>query len=598
MAPELLPTITLSLPVVIFSPADSFVSVWDTTLLSPGSSGSSSISLPLESTGSYNFFVDWGDGDVDFITAFNQPEVTHTYASSGVYTVTINGTLRGFRFNNAGDKNKILDISQWGNMNLGNNARQFIGAENLDISATDAPDLTGITTFSVMFFNTSSLGNVNFSSWDVSAVTVMENMFNSAPNFNGDLSGWDVSNVVDMNQMFYSANSFDGDLSNWDVSNVEDMQRLFSATSFSGNISSWDTSSVTNMFEMFRSVPGFDYDISGWDVDQVTICDDFSLATNVTWNTPEKPLFLNCTPEYFPITAFVSIWDTTQTSTGSSGSNSVELPLGSSGNYNFQVDWGDGTSDIITSYNQGAVQHNYSSPGTYTIIIEGQIQGFRFNNDRDRNKIVDISQWGNLNLGNLGSYFYGAENLDISAIDAPNLTGTTDFRNIFNGANSLTNPDFSKWKTGNVTTLLLGFAGATNFNGNISTWNMSNVIDLTLTFSSASSFDQDLNNWDVSSVENMLSTFFFASNFNGNIGNWDVSRVENMRNTFFSASNFNQDLSGWDTGSVLDMERTFSNANSFNQDLSGWDVDQVTSCFDFNISTSSWVLPKPAFSSC
>ena len=42
--------------------------------------------------------------------------------------------------------------------------------------------------------------------------------------FNQDISSWDVSNVTTMNQMFYNAQSFNQDLSAWDVSNVTDME--------------------------------------------------------------------------------------------------------------------------------------------------------------------------------------------------------------------------------------------------------------------------------------------------------------------------------------------------------------------------------------
>ena len=92
--------------------AASFNSTWDTTLTSTGSSNSTQVKLPLESAGTYSFTVNWGDGNTNYINTWNQTEVNHTYASSGKYALTINGTIVGWRFNNAGDKLKITNITQ------------------------------------------------------------------------------------------------------------------------------------------------------------------------------------------------------------------------------------------------------------------------------------------------------------------------------------------------------------------------------------------------------------------------------------------------------------------------------------------------------
>ena len=53
-----------------------FITVWNTT--KPGSSGNNQIKLPLRSSGTYLFLVDWGDGTDDIITSWNQAEVVHT----------------------------------------------------------------------------------------------------------------------------------------------------------------------------------------------------------------------------------------------------------------------------------------------------------------------------------------------------------------------------------------------------------------------------------------------------------------------------------------------------------------------------------------
>ncbi|NBT57599.1 BspA family leucine-rich repeat surface protein, partial [bacterium] len=149
-----------------------------------------------------------------------------------------------------------------------------------------------------------------------------------------------------------------------------------------------------------------------------------------------------------PQPAFVSTWKTDNTSTGSSASNQITLPLESTGTYNFTVDWGDGTSNTITSGTDANRTHTYATAGTYTVTINGTITGFRFENPGDRQKITNISKFGSLRLGNNGSYFDSANNLTITATDALDLTGTTNLSSAFTGCTSLTTaPSMASWDT-------------------------------------------------------------------------------------------------------------------------------------------------------
>jgi len=91
-----------------------FRSVWDTRNISDGSSAANQVTLPLHLGGLYNFTINWGDGLEDRITSHTQPEVTHTYSTAGVYEIEIKGTLSGWRFNNTGDRLKLLSVTTWG----------------------------------------------------------------------------------------------------------------------------------------------------------------------------------------------------------------------------------------------------------------------------------------------------------------------------------------------------------------------------------------------------------------------------------------------------------------------------------------------------
>ncbi len=93
------------------APSD-FMSRWNTSLTSDGSSNADQIRLPLESSGTYDFIVDWGDGASNHIVSANYSNAVHTYASKGEYTLNISGTLTGWRLNDGGDVWKLLDIGK------------------------------------------------------------------------------------------------------------------------------------------------------------------------------------------------------------------------------------------------------------------------------------------------------------------------------------------------------------------------------------------------------------------------------------------------------------------------------------------------------
>jgi surface protein len=256
-----------------------------------------------------------------------------------------------------------------------------------------------------------------------------------------------------------------------------------------------------------------------------------------------------------------------------SDSNQIKLPLGPKGNYNFVVNWDDGTSDTITTWDQAEVTHTYSSEGVYDLTIDGTFDGWNLNGEE--NKIIDISQWGNLLLGNSSSYFAYAKNLQISAIDAPDLSGITNLNSMFMMASSF-NSDIGHWDVSSINNMGWMFYGADTFNQSLNNWDVSSATNMGWMFHGASSFNQDLSNWDVSSVIDMEEMFHGASSFNQSIGNWDVSSVTDMQFMFREASSFNQDISNWDVSSVISMFAMFREASSFNQPIGNWDVSGVT----------------------
>ena len=86
-----------------------------------------SFTIPIYNGGTYDFNVDWGDSSNSDITTWDDADNPHTYADAGAstYTITITGTITGFRFNNTGDKTLIQEIQSWGPVNLGNSNGYF-----------------------------------------------------------------------------------------------------------------------------------------------------------------------------------------------------------------------------------------------------------------------------------------------------------------------------------------------------------------------------------------------------------------------------------------------------------------------------------------
>jgi surface protein len=304
--------------------------------------------------------------------------------------------------------------------------------------------------------------------------------------------------------------------------------------------------------------------------------------------------------------AFIFTVDTTKA--GTTSSTQFKLPLVSSGSINFVVEWGDGTTDTITTFNQAQTTHTYSSGGTYEIKIRGILRGWQFNNGGDRLKMGVIKNWGCLDVS-VDRGFSGCENMTCIAIDAPVVTSTSllnyfadctifdgnigswdvsnisNFSNMFYSARAFNNggsSSINNWQikqTGSV--VMSSMFGASHgfkvmsFNQPIGNWNMSNVTNVTSMFYNQRSFNQDLSSWDVSNLTNLSALFSSCSSFNQDISGWDVSNVTNMNSLFNGAISFNQDISGWDVSNVTNMADMFSSTN-FNQDISGWDMSNVT----------------------
>ena len=146
-------------------------------------------------------------------------------------------------------------------------------------------NVSSVTNMENMFGNL-RVFNKDISTWDVSSVRRMGHMFQNTWYFNIDLSSWDVSQVYDMQEMFSSAKAFNQSLNSWDTQNVKNMERMFSgAISFNQPLNSWNTQSVTEMSQMFDYAVSFNQDISDWNIQKVEFMHEmFKNATSFNYD--------------------------------------------------------------------------------------------------------------------------------------------------------------------------------------------------------------------------------------------------------------------------------------------------------------------------
>ncbi|CAD7811521.1 hypothetical protein CHRY9390_02370 [Chryseobacterium aquaeductus] len=217
----------------------------------------------------------------------------------------------------------------------------------------------------------------------------------------------------------------------------------------------------------------------------------------------------------------------------------------------------------------------------------------------DTGKLLTITQWGNIQWQTFENAFILCNNMDVTALDTPNLSIVTSTKDMFYICSSLVgNTSFGNWDTSNLTSINSMFSAADQFNAPIGNWDVSNVTDFYAVFDMAASFNQPIRNWDTSNATTMEHMFHGAGSFNQNIDTWDISGVTNMDMMFAQAYSFNQNIGSWNLSSLtsaVDMLK-FSGLNCQNYDnaLFGWNNNSQTPN-NINLGTTTPLTYKHQF---
>jgi surface protein len=486
-----------------------------------GTSAADQFTIPITSATPYDISTSDGHSITGATGA-----TTLTFSAPGTYTVKITDSCEGWRFNNTGDKLKLLDISNWG-VYANTATNSFYGASNMTCSAVDKP--TGVHTTLNGAFGRCTLFNGAIGNWDVSTVTNMafmfDHLFSADGEFNQDISSWDVSNVTTFQRMFTNS-KFNQDISSWTIKNAGavNMNYMFSASSFNQPLNDWDMTAVADMSFMFNDNRVFNQDLNLWNTNGCA-----NMASMFRLN----PVF----------NGDISTWNTSNVTNMSEMFNSC----------NFNGD--------ISAWNTSNVTNMFAM--------------FRFCPMNS-----NISGWNVSNVTNMALMFVGAPNFN-QPIGSWNVSSVTDFDSTFVNATSF-NQDLSAWTfSPSLTNLNYTFQNATSFNngGQPLTWNISNFTAMNSTFYGASSFNADISSWAGNTISNWNQTFRL-SGLNQNINSIITSSATNLSSTFRDASLFNNAgvALNLNTSNVTNMQYMFGTAALVNQisGLDSFEVENVT----------------------
>ncbi|MFA8300057.1 MAG: BspA family leucine-rich repeat surface protein [Hyphomicrobiales bacterium] len=454
-----------------------FITKWKTNIITESENH---ITIPTNPDYEYLYDVDW-NGDGSFEDTNVEGDIKHIYDAPGEYTVVIKGTFPAIYFNSNIDYPKIIEIVQWGDIQWETMERAFASCMNLEVTATDAPNLSNVTSLEKMFYGAATF-NSSINHWNIDNITNLNSTFEGASKFNQDLNNWNVGNVTSMSFTFSAASAFNGDISNWDLTSVTTIDHILeNAESFNGDISNWDVSNITNMKKALYGTKSFTGDVSDWDVSNVTNM-IATFARAYIWNGD------------------ISDWNV---------SNVTNMAYMFWYTHKFKGDISDWNVSNVTS----------------TEGMFGSVEEFN----------CDLNKWDVSNITNMSFMFANAYAFNHD-LNSWNVSKVTNFESLFYGAKSF-NGKINNWDVSNGTSMSQMFWYAEAFNQNISDWDVSNITDMSEMFSGATAWKGDVSDWNVSKVNNMTRMFngisLETTIYNKLLSNW--SKLELQRNVTFDA---------------------------------------------------------------
>ena len=519
-------------------------------------SNNQSINFQLETP--TNIVINWGGNGIETI---NGNEYSYEYNSSGSYQIIISGNFSGFKNNcNQPFKNRLKEVISFGDVGLENLNNAFKDADCLTSVPKTLP--SSIKSLDYCFSEIDQNNIINLDYWETQNVQSIQGMFYNAVNFNQELLPivdiWNTSSITDFRLAFYGAKSFNHYIGNWKIDNASSMSDMLTNTALS----------VDNYNQTLIDWANYTNCPTNINLGAQNLYNSL-LAKNARDKLKNKNWTLNDLG--IPLTLKYLT---------SSDNEFIKLNL--TGVNNGKILW-DQINSVDLSVGNNEYTYQYSTAGYHTVIISGNISGFKNTPENEyKNKLVEVQCFGDIGLQTLENAFNDADAL-ISVANIP--SSVTSIDSCFANINQSEIIGLSNWETQNIQSMEGTFKNALNFNQTISNWNTSNVTNMSKIFMNAINFNQPLNTngdkWNISKVTNLDSAFFNAKVFNQTISNWQTGNVISMNSLFQNAENFNQPLNTngdkWNISNVTNLDYLFCNAKAFNQAISNWQTGNVTS---------------------
>ena len=213
--------------------------------------------------GTFNYYIDWGDGGTESHVTVNTPQ-THVYTVSGTYQVKIRGTFPWLYMLN-GDYAKITSIDNWGNIKWGTLSRKaFNSCSNMIGTFIDVPNL--------------------------SAAQDLSNFLSGCSSFNSEIN-WSIPSATNLSSFLRDDVKLNKPITLTNAGNVKTLLRFLSGCSlFNSTVTIDDTGSVTDMTYMFAEDTAFDQSV---EFSYESLTDATGMFNNVTLSVANYEAIIN-----------------------------------------------------------------------------------------------------------------------------------------------------------------------------------------------------------------------------------------------------------------------------------------------------------------